>query len=265
MPSPGAAGQMRRPAARRGTASEDRTVPDVALSGTVDADLTTVRRSQILCASIKSVGRRGVDGARLKDIANEAGVSLGLVQHYFDTRQELMEQTFRVMLRLSLTRLRVVMDEQPDPLVTLAALVRMHVNGTVEFSERWGFWLELWSSARRDTTLAEITHDIYQLWTEPFHDAIEELQRQGRCRTDLSAADAVVILMGLIDGLAVRSLVDPQVMSLEQMEKRLLVASFSVLEVAGADRKRAVAELDRLPALVVTPTPLSPELVATVL
>ncbi len=149
--------------------------------------------------------------------------------------------------------------------MTLASLVRVHVNGTVDFSERWSFWLELWSSARRDPTLAEITHDIYDLWTEPFQDAIEQLQLQGRCRDDLSAANAVVILMGLIDGLAVRSLVDPRSMSLQQMEERLLVATFSVLKVADADSDQAVTALDHLPALAGISAKLTPELVASVL
>ena len=126
-----------------------------------DMSLADQRRAQILCGSIKLVGRDGALGARLKDIAKEAGVSLGLVQHYFGTRQELLEETFRMMLSVSLSRIQQHTGKDVDPLVTLIAMLRLHAYGSIDFQERWGFWVELWSSARRDPAHTEIAHQVY--------------------------------------------------------------------------------------------------------
>jgi TetR/AcrR family transcriptional regulator, transcriptional repressor of bet genes len=232
-------------------------------SGEVDPAVT--RRAQVLCSAIQAIGRDGVDRARLRDIAEEAGVSVGLVQHYFGTRQELVEQAFDVMLRLSLDRLdRLLAADRADPLVTLLSLVRFHVYGAVDFAERWSFWIELWSGARRDPRLTEVAHRIYEHWAVPFRDTVSELQRQHRCRVDLDADDAAATLMSLIDGLAVRSLVDPRSMSLDRMEARLLRAAVFILGVDEAEARKARSEIV-LPGMRDETRPLTPALVIGVL
>ncbi|MBX9717612.1 MAG: TetR family transcriptional regulator C-terminal domain-containing protein [Microbacteriaceae bacterium] len=231
-----------------------------------DAQLALLRRSQILCASVRIVGRDGALGARLKDIANEAGVSLGLVQHYFGSRQELLEETFRVMLRVSLERVYSFAGIHEDPLLSLIAMLRLHAYGSVDFSERWGFWVELWSSARRDPVHAEIAHEVYTLWTTPFESAVRRLQETGRCRDDIEAQDAAIRLMGLIDGLAVRTLVDPSVMDVESLYRMLVDAATRQLGLDPAETEVIVAHLD---SSAVTPrtsgAPLTPDVIARAL
>ncbi|MCC5948666.1 MAG: TetR family transcriptional regulator C-terminal domain-containing protein [Nitriliruptoraceae bacterium] len=229
--------------------------------GAVAPNVTTVRRAQILCAAIQVVGRKGALGARLKDIAREADVSLGLVQHYFGTRDELMEHTFRMMLSISLDRVRAVEARDPDPLHTLVSMLRLHAYGSVDFAERWGFWVEMWSSARRDPALAEIARTIYELWTVPFESTIRRLQQEGRCRTDISAAAAAVLIMGLIDGLAVRSLVDPTTLTVDQVYSSLFTASFAVLGIAAADQQEALSRVGGVTDAATTSAPLSVEVV----
>ena len=50
------------------------------------------RRSQILGATVRVVARRGVDAASANAIAAEAGVSKGLIWHYFADKDDLMRQ-----------------------------------------------------------------------------------------------------------------------------------------------------------------------------
>ena len=53
----------------------------------VDEDLTA--RARIRDAALRLFAERGVDGATIRDIAAEAGVSLGLVRHHFGAKDEL--------------------------------------------------------------------------------------------------------------------------------------------------------------------------------
>ncbi|SEG96788.1 DNA-binding transcriptional regulator YbjK [Nonomuraea solani] len=48
------------------------------------------RRRHIAEAVLRIAGRDGLDGARLRDVAEEAGISLGSVQHYFGTKDEML-------------------------------------------------------------------------------------------------------------------------------------------------------------------------------
>ena len=67
---------------------------------TGEPDLATRRRAEILTGAIRVIARDGVVAAKLKDIARESGVSLGLIQHYFDTRENLVDATFAAMMRV---------------------------------------------------------------------------------------------------------------------------------------------------------------------
>ena len=48
------------------------------------------RRAAIIAATARVIVTNGVDSTRLADVAEEAGVSVGLIQHYFVTRDELL-------------------------------------------------------------------------------------------------------------------------------------------------------------------------------
>jgi TetR/AcrR family transcriptional repressor of bet genes len=48
------------------------------------------RRREIAAAVLRLVATRGVEAASLRTVAGEAGVSMGAVQHYFTTRDEML-------------------------------------------------------------------------------------------------------------------------------------------------------------------------------
>jgi TetR/AcrR family transcriptional regulator, transcriptional repressor of bet genes len=48
------------------------------------------RRRQIATAVLRLVTTRGVEAASLRTVASEAGVSMGAVQHYFTTKDEML-------------------------------------------------------------------------------------------------------------------------------------------------------------------------------
>jgi TetR/AcrR family transcriptional regulator, fatty acid metabolism regulator protein len=52
------------------------------------------RRRQILDAAIRVFARQGFHSCRVSDIADEAGVAYGLVYHYFNSKDEVMNELF---------------------------------------------------------------------------------------------------------------------------------------------------------------------------
>ncbi len=53
------------------------------------------KRRLILAAAVKVFARKGYHTCRVGDIAEEAGVAHGLLYHYFDSKDELLETIFR--------------------------------------------------------------------------------------------------------------------------------------------------------------------------
>jgi AcrR family transcriptional regulator len=55
---------------------------------------TADKRRIILDAAIRVFARRGFNGCRVSDIADEAGVAYGLVYHYFRSKDEVLDTLF---------------------------------------------------------------------------------------------------------------------------------------------------------------------------
>lgn len=53
------------------------------------------KRQQILAAAVRVFAQRGYDTSRVGDVAAEAGVAYGLVYHYFDSKEAVLEAVFR--------------------------------------------------------------------------------------------------------------------------------------------------------------------------
>ena len=70
----------------------------------------------MLAAAVRVFARRGYHACRVGDIAEEAGVSHGLLYHYFSSKEEVLEIVFRETWSELLAAMRGVEEsEQPAP------------------------------------------------------------------------------------------------------------------------------------------------------
>jgi TetR/AcrR family fatty acid metabolism transcriptional regulator len=72
------------------------------------------RRRQILDAAIRVFARQGFHACRVSDIAREAGVAYGLVYHYFDSKDQVLNELFMERWSLLLHAIEEV-DARPIP------------------------------------------------------------------------------------------------------------------------------------------------------
>lgn len=55
------------------------------------------KRTAILEATLRLISKNGFHGTSMSKIANEAGVSAGIIYHYFDGKDDLIEELYRVI------------------------------------------------------------------------------------------------------------------------------------------------------------------------
>ncbi len=72
------------------------------------------RRRQILDAAVRVFARQGFHACRVSDIAREAGVAYGLVYHYFDSKDQVLNELFVERWSLLLAAIEEV-DSRPIP------------------------------------------------------------------------------------------------------------------------------------------------------
>jgi TetR/AcrR family fatty acid metabolism transcriptional regulator len=72
------------------------------------------RRRQILDAAIRVFARQGFHACRVSDIAREAGVAYGLVYHYFNSKDQVLNELFVERWSLLLAAIEEI-DARPLP------------------------------------------------------------------------------------------------------------------------------------------------------
>ncbi|MDH5354560.1 MAG: transcriptional regulator BetI [Gammaproteobacteria bacterium] len=60
--------------------------------------MSQIRREQLIEATLDCVDLHGVNGATISKISKQAGVSTGIVHHYFHNKDDLLEGSMRLML-----------------------------------------------------------------------------------------------------------------------------------------------------------------------
>lgn len=208
-------------------APADRTRPKV------EGELAELRRAQIIEAAMAVIARRGVAETRLVDVADQAGVSVGMLQHYFRSRENLVRETFLAAHADSLAKLRSLAAAEPDPFRRLVGFVEWVVTG------RWSLWVEIWAASSRDEVLRGAIAKIYKEWALPFREAIGEGVALGLFNPRGTPEDVADRIVSEIDGLGVRMLLgDPRTRPRRMVG--LLVDQLRLELGIGADAEGAV-------------------------
>jgi AcrR family transcriptional regulator len=86
------------------------------------------RRRHIVEALLHIAGTAGLDAVSLREVAQQAGVSMGAVQHYFATKEEMLAYALRHWLSLSVherftgrVRARLGTDTKPEAVLRALA------------------------------------------------------------------------------------------------------------------------------------------------
>jgi TetR/AcrR family transcriptional regulator, fatty acid metabolism regulator protein len=73
------------------------------------------RRRQILDAAVRAFAKKGYHACRVSDIAEEAGVAYGLVYHYFESKDAVLESIFREMWGMMVGAINAVEQIEESP------------------------------------------------------------------------------------------------------------------------------------------------------
>jgi AcrR family transcriptional regulator len=172
------------------------------------------RRRELGDAVWRVIRSRGVDGASIRTVAQEAGWSPGALRHYFSTRSELL--TFAIQMVVERIEARVSALEPPaDP--RRAVEQRLHELLPLDQERRAEneVWLAFAARALVDPQLrarhAEVDEELRMACVA----AVEELGSEGRLRPGLDLELEAERLHGLLDGLALHTAMRPDRMSPE--------------------------------------------------
>lgn len=187
------------------------------------AERTNYRRAQVLEATVRTISERGVERTRLVDVARAANVSVGLIQHYFETRDELLASAFEFFNDLWVGHWETVSSAAADPVMKLVTLFRFTAFEFEGWREvQWRIWVEFWSLCNRNPGFRGQYATIYDRFRKPFRDVIVEGVEKGDFVPRSPIEDVVDRMTALIEGLRVHALLEPARVPRERMLELLL-------------------------------------------
>jgi TetR/AcrR family fatty acid metabolism transcriptional regulator len=86
------------------------------------------KRRAILHAAVRVFAEKGYHGCRIADVAKQAGVAYGLVYHYFQNKEELLESVFAEQWTIFITALRAISEGPGDAPEQLAGVCRFAID-----------------------------------------------------------------------------------------------------------------------------------------
>ncbi len=175
------------------------------------------RREQILQATWRVISTIGFRALRMSDVAVQAGVSTGMIHYYFDTKRQLVRAAFERYFTHMIERRQWITESDANPLELLKLLVTSYVPHDEETLQGWRVWSELWVEGLQEPDLRQINEEFYGQWRRTVAGLIRDGQDAGLVREG-NAVVLANILVGMVDGLAIQTLLGSSSMTVDRMQ-----------------------------------------------
>jgi TetR/AcrR family transcriptional repressor of bet genes len=159
------------------------------------------RRMELAGAAARVIARSGVDGASMREIATEAGWTTGTLVHYFANKHELLDFTLRASIEQRSAR-RSKRGEL-SPAEALRESLESALPTDDDTKVHWIVTVALAGAAASDERLATTQRELYRGYRSYLIDLLTAMPDVDDAPTEAER------LIGLVDGIALQALFDP--------------------------------------------------------
>lgn len=192
------------------------------------------RRAELLAAATRVIARRGYAETRFQDVAEEAGVAVGTLQHHFGTRRRMLTEALEHWLdddtEAAVESLRT---GEGDAWARLEQHLRASCERLGRRAETWLMWLDFAGAAIKDRELRGSTSRSMVRWREAIASIIREGVAEGTFDPVLPPADVAEILTAVLDGTALQVYAMDSDVSGAEISGRTLLVARSLLRPSG--------------------------------
>jgi len=195
------------------------------------------RRQSIARAAWELIGEKGIAATTMRDIAQRAGVSLGVVNHFFENRQDVIDAALAGACETYVASVEELCGESRRPEEVLRSVLWAGLPYSPE-QENWArSWLDFWSHASREPALREVINNTYDTWRDAIADAVRGAQVTGEVNSGIDADLLAKLIAAVTDGLLLHAVLNPQAFPPADME-RLTNLFLAILRSAGSDSSK---------------------------
>ncbi|HQR05162.1 MAG: TetR family transcriptional regulator [Proteobacteria bacterium] len=166
------------------------------------------RREHIARVSAQTIAEIGLEQTTMREIAQRAGVSKGVVEHYFTNKEEVIDSALAWMNARYIRRETRHLARHQG-LAALRARLYCALPLTPESVHEWKIRLRFWSLATVSETARDAQRRRLNLTRNRFVTDLEQARQMREIPQRINCADIADTLMHFVAGLACNALLDP--------------------------------------------------------
>ncbi|ADT85602.1 transcriptional regulator BetI [Vibrio furnissii] len=188
--------------------------------------MPNIRKPQLVQATMAVIERVGLHAASIALISREAGVSTGIINHYFGGKHGLLEETMRAILREHSVTVTQALAKLPRDAhqARINAIVNANFEGFQAESQVVKTWLAFWSYSMHDAQLHRLQRVNEQRLLSHLKIELNALLPRHHVQ---SVAHGIA---ALIDGIWLRGALNPDGINAQQA--RVLINDYLDIQLA---------------------------------
>jgi AcrR family transcriptional regulator len=165
------------------------------------------RRAEVAAAAQRTIARLGIHNTRLRDIAEEAKCSTGVLTHYFPDKDALIRFSLEDSLARFEERLQRTVQAGAG---ALRATLEQVLPLDKERRTQWTVWLAFWGQAVGSKSLSAEQRRHYRDFRSLLEQLVVDGMESGSLHADLDPTDEADRLLALVEGISFQAVFDPQ-------------------------------------------------------
>lgn len=197
------------------------------------------KRNQILKAALRTFARNGFVRSTMQEIAVEAGIGKGTIYEYFQSKDQMIQETWSTFMQqmdLNMENVTHGADSAPDKIRGMVSVTLDIIRNTPP--EQLQIIFSLWGEAMRDTAtdnpmFVEMNR-FYRVYREMVSLVLRQGIASGEFRPDMEPETTASAFIGMLDGLVVQWILDPDAMNYNLMARHIPDLVLSGIRTAPA-------------------------------
>lgn len=176
------------------------------------------RRVQLAEAAWRIIRNKGIDEVSVRNVAEEAGMSLGSLRHYFATHSELLAFSMRLVSDRVESRLRSK-DWSGGPRQVMEAIIAELVPLDNDRLAECQVWFAFAGKAIADPSLGSMLREVHDSLHALFRRLTDDLIRLGLTKPGIDAELEAKRMHAMVDGLVVHGVTCPERLTGERIKE----------------------------------------------
>lgn len=174
------------------------------------------RRRELIEATIRTIGRRGYTATTLSHVAGDAGLSPGIVNFYFKSKEQLLQEALESLVEeYDRVSQEFIASAESDPASQLMALIEADFDPAIFTKEKIAVWYAFWAEAATNPAYRAVVSRLEAKDQRSTASICARLVREGRY-TGIDPEAVASGLNAISDGFWFDSLIDPETFDKER-------------------------------------------------